>query len=83
MSFFLFLNKSIYSKGSSDINHLTIIMKNKIYHQSHMQTEKSQSEGKWIMLETRFTELPALSLDPRVGISHSALESMFDYFSYL
>ena len=33
-----------------------------------MQTEKSQPEGKWIMPETRFTEFPALSVDPRVGV---------------
>ena len=40
-----------------------------------MQTEKSQPEGKRIMPETRFTELPALSIDPRVGIYWSALET--------
>ena len=40
-----------------------------------MQTEKSQSEGKRIMPETRFTEFPALSVDPRVGISRSAMET--------
>ena len=33
-----------------------------------MQTEKSQLKGKRIMLDTRFTECPALSVDPRVGI---------------
>ena len=37
-----------------------------------MQTEKSQPEGERIMPETRFTEFPALSVDPRVGISWSA-----------
>ena len=37
-----------------------------------MQTEKCQPEGKRIMPETRFTEFPALSVDPRVGISQSA-----------
>ena len=37
-----------------------------------MQSEKSLSEGKRIMTETRFTEFPALSVDPRVGISRSA-----------
>ena len=36
-----------------------------------MQTKKSQPEGKQIMLETRFTEFPALSVDQRVGISQS------------
>ena len=30
---------------------------------------RSQPEGKRIMPETRFTESPALSVDPRVGIS--------------
>ena len=34
-----------------------------------MQTEKSHPEGERIMLETRFTELSALSVDLRVGIS--------------
>ena len=43
----------------------------KIYHQSPMQTEKSQPEGKWIMSEKRFTKFAALSIDPRVGISLS------------
>ena len=32
--------------------------------------------------ETRFTEFPALSVDPRVGISRSASETD-GYFSYL
>ena len=45
---------------------------NRSCHQSLMQTEKSQPEGKRIMPETRFTEFPALSVDPRVGISRSA-----------
>ena len=40
-----------------------------------MQTEKTQPEGKQVMLETRFTEFPALSVDPRVGISRSASET--------
>ena len=40
-----------------------------------MQREKSQPEGQRIMSETRFTEFPALSIDPRVGISQSALET--------
>ena len=37
-----------------------------------MQTEKSQPKGQRIMPETRFTEFPAVSVDPRVGISWSA-----------
>ena len=48
---------------------------NRLYHQSPMQTEKSQPEGKRIMPETRFTKFPALSFDPRVGISQSASET--------
>ena len=40
-----------------------------------MQTAKSQPEGKRIMPEMRFTEFPALSIDPRVGISWSASET--------
>ena len=48
---------------------------NRIYHRSPMQTEKSQPEGKRIMLEIRFTEFPALSVDRRVGISRSASET--------
>ena len=40
-----------------------------------MKSEKSQPEGKRIMPETRFTEFPALSFDPRVGISRSASET--------
>ena len=37
--------------------------------------EKSQPEGKQIMPKMRFTELPAVSIDPRVGISRSASEA--------
>ena len=48
---------------------------NRIYHWSPMQTEKSQPEGKRIMPETRFTEFPTLSIDSRVGIVSSALET--------
>ena len=48
---------------------------NKIYHRSLMQTKKSQPEGIQIMLETRFTEIPAFCVDPRVGISRSASET--------
>ena len=50
-------------------------MIDRICHRSLMQTEKSQPEGKRIMPETRFTEFPALSVDPRVGISRSASET--------
>ena len=50
-------------------------MINRIYHLSPMQTEKSQPEGKLIMPQTRVTEFPVLSVDPRVGISRSASET--------
>ena len=40
-----------------------------------MQTEKSEPEGKQIMLEMRFTECQALSVDPRVGTSQSVSET--------
>ena len=48
---------------------------NRLYHRPLMQVEKSQPEGKWIMLETKFTKFPALTVDPRVGISRSASET--------
>ena len=47
---------------------------NRIYRWSMMQTEKVQPEGKQ-MLKMRFTEFPALSIDPKVGISRSSLET--------
>ena len=40
-----------------------------------MQTEKSLPKGKRIMPETKFTEFPALSVDPRVGIFRYASET--------
>ena len=46
-----------------------------------MQIEKSQPEGTRIKPEARFTEFPALSVDPRVGISRSASETD-DYFFF-
>ena len=46
-----------------------------------MQAEKSLPEGKRIMLEMRFTEFPALSVDPRAGISRSAPETDVWLFS--
>ena len=39
-----------------------------------MKIEKSQPEGQRIMSETRFTEFPALFVDPRVGISDADRE---------
>ena len=46
-----------------------------IYHRSPIQTEKFKPEGKRIMPETRFTEFPASSVNPRVGISWPASET--------
>ena len=54
---------------------------NRIQHRSPMQTEKSQPDGKRIMPETRFSEFPALSVDPRVKISRSASETDNGLFS--
>ena len=48
---------------------------NRIYHRSLIQTEQSQPKGKRIMLEMKFSDFPALSIGPRVGISGSALET--------
>ena len=50
-------------------------MTNRIYHRSLMQTEISQLEDIRIMSETRFTEFPALFVDPRVVISRFASET--------
>ena len=47
----------------------------RIYHWSLMQTKKSQPEGQQIMPEMRFTEFPALSVDPRSRMSRSASEA--------
>ena len=44
---------------------------NRIYH----RFRKSQPEGKRIMPETRFTEFPTLSVDPKVGVSQSVPET--------
>ena len=44
----------------------------RILHPFPIQAEKSQPEGEWIMPDTRFTEFPALFVDPRVRISRSA-----------
>ena len=48
---------------------------NGICHWSLMHTEKLQPEGKLIMLEMRFTQLPALSVYLRVWISWSVSET--------
>ena len=52
-----------------------LVMICRICQRCPMQTEKSQPEGKRIMPETRFTEFPAFSVDPRVGTSQSASET--------
>ena len=56
---------------------------NRISHQSLIQTEKSQPKGKRIMLETRFTEFPALSIDLGLGVLSLHLRPISDYFSHL
>ena len=61
---------------------VSVVLRNRIYHWSPLQTEKSQLKGKWIMPEMRFIEFTASSLDPRVGISRLH-RTMIDYFSYL
>ena len=48
---------------------------NRVSHRSPIQTEKPLPECKQIMPEMRFTKFPALSIDPRIGISRSALET--------
>ena len=48
---------------------------NRILHRFPVLTEKFQPEGKRIMPETRFTEFPALTVFPRVGISRSVSEN--------
>ena len=48
-----------------------VCKKNILYHRSPMQTEK----GRQIMPDTRFTDFPALSVDPRVEISLPASET--------
>ena len=65
-------SKQSYPRISSEIH---VTKTDRIYHRSLKQTEKSQSEGKRIMPETRFTSFPALSVDLRVGISRSASDA--------
>ena len=48
---------------------------NRIYQRSLMQGDKCQHEGERVMPETKFTEFPALSVDPRVRISRFASET--------
>ena len=70
-----FAHISKHSHFFSIFKSIRKITEKRMYHPSPMQTEKSQPEGERIMPETRFTEFPALSVDPRVGISRSALET--------
>ena len=69
-SFFIISDKFEMKFISDDVS------TNRFYHQSPMQTEKSQSEGKRMMPETRFTEFPTLSIDQRFGIAPSASETV-------
>ena len=55
---------------------------NRICHRSMMQTEKSQPEGKQILLETRLTEFLAFSIEPGVGISRSAWQTYDRLFNF-
>ena len=68
----------LYAHFEFNFYEFSLRMINRIYNWSPMQTEKSQPEEKRIMPEMRFIEFPALSVDPRIGISRSA-----HYFSYL
>ena len=43
-----------------------LVLINRIYHRSPMQTEKSLPESKRIMPERRFTEFPALAVHQRI-----------------
>ena len=48
---------------------------NRICYPPPIETEKFQPEGQREMSEMRFTDFPAISIDPRVGISQSVSES--------
>ena len=56
-----------------NLKNLALLQINGICHLPPMQTEKSQPKGKRIMKEARCTSFLALSIDPRVGISRSAM----------
>ena len=60
-----------------------VCKKNRMYHRSPMQTEKSQPEGKQIMLETRFTEFLHYPLTQGSRFLGLHQRPMIDYFSYL
>ena len=63
------------NKIDKTVNSSAVGKTNRMYPRSPMQTEKSQPQGKRIMLETRLTEFQTLSVDPRLGISRSASET--------
>ena len=48
-----------------------------------MRTEKSQPKDKQIMLEMRFTEFPALSVDQGFGFLSLQDRQMINEFSYI
>ena len=50
---------------------------------SQSQTEKSQSDGKRIISEMRYTEFPAYPLTRGLGFLGLHGRSMIEYFSYL
>ena len=77
--FFIVFFSAMLVKGNN-FEFLLVLQTNRICHWSPMQTERSQPEGKRVMPETRFTEFPALSIDPRFGISQSVLETAVKLF---
>ena len=49
---------------------------NRIYHQSPMQTKKSQSEGKRIMPKTRFVSFPLTKQSKKKGNGQEIIQSI-------
>ena len=68
------MNKHVTCTAYVRVQSLRQIKIHRIKHRSSMQVEKTQPEGKRIIPEISFTEFPAISVDPRVGISRSASE---------
>ena len=64
-----------------NVREMTYRQTHRIFHQSQMQTEKSQHEGKQIMPETRFTEFLALPVDRGHRLLSLQRRPMIDYFS--
>ena len=79
----MMLRTTIYNACTEIQIELSELETIRIYHQSPVRTEKNQAEGKFIMSKTRFTEFPALSVDPRLGFLGLHRRPMVDYFSYL